>query len=259
MRPMFSKRRPPPATMPKALPLDLERETLQQYWFKRATHHLADTYLGVPMLKFPEDLRTCEHLMTATNVDTVIEIGTYQGGSALWFRDRLRTLGSYGFNRGLRPRVISIDLSQSPARANLGKLDPGWERDIVLVEGDVADERIAAEVRRLVPKRARVMVVEDSGHTFETTTGALENFAGFVSEACYFVVEDGHVDVDWMRVNPDWPRGVLPALEKWLEKWLATHKGFTQRRDAELYGFSAHPRGFLQRSARDETNGHRPA
>jgi hypothetical protein len=68
-----------------------------------------------------------------------------------------------------------------------------------------------------------------------------------VPNSGYFVVEDGSVDVEEMRLSESWPRGVLPALEA----WLATSEGFefTVRRDLERYGLSNHPHGFLQRTA----------
>ena len=55
--------------------------------------------------------------------DTVIEIGTQWGGSALWFRDRLRALRGYGrIDRA--PHVVSVDLDQATARARLAEVDP---------------------------------------------------------------------------------------------------------------------------------------
>ena len=61
------------------------------------------------------------------------------------------------------------------------------------------------------------------------------------------MVEDGCVDIEAMRLEPDWPRGVLPAIADWLE----TTEGrcFSVRRDLELYCLSCHPGGFLQRVA----------
>ena len=47
---------------------------------------------GLPLVKFAEDLRTYERLLWSARVDVVIEIGTFVGGSALWFRDRLRAM-----------------------------------------------------------------------------------------------------------------------------------------------------------------------
>jgi cephalosporin hydroxylase len=90
------------------------------------------------------------------------------------------------------------------------------------------------------------MVVEDSLHSRETTLAALRGFAGFVQPGGYFVVEDGCVDIDELRPAADWPRGVIPAIEE----WLATEegRGFTLRRELELYGVTCHPHGFLQRA-----------
>jgi cephalosporin hydroxylase len=89
------------------------------------------------------------------------------------------------------------------------------------------------------------MVIEDSAHVYETTTAALRGFARFVPAGGFFVVEDGCVDVEEMRLTPDWPRGVHPALNDWLET--PAGRRFTVRRDLELYGLSCHPGGFLQR------------
>jgi cephalosporin hydroxylase len=214
-------------------------------WAARAQQVLWDSYAGVPMAKFPEDLRVYEHLMWLSRPDVVIEIGAYRGGSALWFRDRLRTLAGYGRSRN--PRVISLELDAAPALSAIAGADPGYAASITVVEGDVRDERSARAVERLVPSGARCMVVEDSAHTFETTMAALANFSSFVEVGGFFVVEDGCVDIEQMRVSEDWPRGVLPALQRWLEG--PQGGSFRVRRDLEVYGISCHPRGFLQRIA----------
>ena len=58
-------------------------ETLREYWLGRAAAHTADSYAGIPLSKFPEDLRVYEHLLWELRPDVVIEIGTHHGGSAL--------------------------------------------------------------------------------------------------------------------------------------------------------------------------------
>ena len=100
-------------------------------------------------------------------------------------------------------------------------------------------------IRSFVPDGAQCLVIEDSLHTYDTTAAALRGFAAFVQPGGYFVVEDGCVDIEEMRLSDDWPRGVIPAIEE----WLASDEGkrFTVRRDLELYGVSCHPHGFLQR------------
>ena len=90
-------------SLPPSVTADLTRGALRDYWLARAAQHTSDSYAGVPLSKFPEDLRTYEHLLWETRADTVIEIGTQAGGSALWFRDRLLANRRYGrTGRGMR-------------------------------------------------------------------------------------------------------------------------------------------------------------
>jgi cephalosporin hydroxylase len=230
-------------TLPEAVHVGLE-ETVRDLFLARARQHTGDWYAGVRLLKFPEDLRAYEHLLWLSRASVVIELGARFGGSALWFRDRLRTLQSYGLIDD--PLVISIDIDAEPARAGIESADPTGA-GIEILDGDVTDPGLPERVARLVPAGASCMVVEDSAHVYETTWAALEGFSRFVRPGGFFVVEDGCVDVEELRVQDDWPRGVLPALHD----WLATPAGreFLVREDLELYGISCHPSGFLQRRA----------
>ncbi|HWM11537.1 MAG TPA: CmcI family methyltransferase [Solirubrobacteraceae bacterium] len=218
-------------------------DTVKDYWFARVAQHEFDWYAGVRLLKFPEDLRVYEHLIWLSRASVVIEIGARFGGSALWFRDRLRTLQAYGLIE--RPLVVSIDIEPDLARAGVLTADPSSE-GIEVIGGDVTDPELPDRVAALVPEGASCLVIEDSAHVYDTTLAALEGFTRFVPPGGFFVVEDGCVDVDELRLKPDWPRGVLPALHD----WLATEQGsaFTVREDLELYGMSCHPGGFLQRT-----------
>jgi cephalosporin hydroxylase len=230
--------------LPPRVTVDFDQDDLLTYWQARARQHTEDCYAGVRLAKFPEDLRAYEHLIWSSRPDTVIEIGTCWGASALWFRDRLRTLGAY--RRIDRPaHVVSIDVDQSRAEPALTDADPSFAAEIELVEADVTDPGLPERIGALLRPGARCLVVEDSAHVPETTRAALEGFARFVPRGGFFVVEDGVVDMEALRIDPDWPRGVLAALGE----WLATPSGaeFDVRRDLELYGISCHPRGFLQR------------
>lgn len=217
---------------------------IRDYWRARAHQHTNDRYLGIKMSKFPEDLRVYEHLLWVAAPDVLIELGAQSGGSTLWLRDRLRALQTYGA-LAAPPRVIAVDIDLDAARANVATRDPAWEETIAFVEGDVCDPAVRAEVGRHIPPGAVCMVIEDSAHTAATTRAALELYSDLIPPGGFFVVEDGCVDVDWMRVKDDWPVGVLPALNA----WLATPQGapFRIRRELELYGVSCHPSGFLQR------------
>jgi cephalosporin hydroxylase len=231
-------------TLPRTVRAPLS-ETVREYWLDRVRQHTEDSYAGVPLSKFPEDLRVYEHLLWDSSPRVVIELGVQHGASALWFRDRLRTLQAYG--RIPAYRVIGIDIDIAAARSNLDRADRTWADSIELIEGDVLDPGLAQRVSARVPAGAPAFVVEDSLHTHETTAAALRGFASFVQPGGYFVVEDGCVDVEEMRLSEDWPRGVIPAIEEWLGS--DAGRQFRVRRDLELYGLSCHPHGFLQRLA----------
>jgi cephalosporin hydroxylase len=145
--------------------------------------------------------------------------------------------------------VIAIDLDISAAQSNIEAADSDYADTITLVQGDICDPAIPDRVIESVASGARCFVVEDSAHIYDTTRAALTGLAPMVPLGGYFVVEDGCVDVDEMRIFEDWPRGVLPAVRD----WLGTSQGarFSVRRDLERYGLSCHHGGFLQRTAAD--------
>jgi cephalosporin hydroxylase len=232
------------ALLPDPVSVSLDQD-MRSYWVDRAQQHTTDYYAGVRISKFPEDLRTYEHLLWLSRANVVVELGTQFGGSTLWLRDRLVANARYGHIAG--PRVIGADIQIEPAREAIATADPGYADTITLLEGDVCDPAFAAEVTALVPEGARCLVIEDSAHVYDTTLASLTGFAHLVPLGGYFVVEDGCVDVEDMRIADTWPRGVLPALDAWLE----TPQGaqFTVRRDLERYGLTCHPRGFLERIA----------
>jgi cephalosporin hydroxylase len=234
----------PAGDLPRAVRSEITTDSLLDYWRARVAQHTSDSYAGVALSKFPEDLRTYEHLLWLQRADTVIEIGTQAGGSALWFRDRLRTLASY-HRITQEPRVISVDLDQARAREELHRADPEYASQIVLVEGDVRDSATIETARAAIGTSERsCFIVEDSAHTYSTTRASLEAFADLVRIGGFFVVEDGCVDLEPLRIDDDWPRGVLPAVRDWLAS--EQGRGFTCRRELELYGVSCHPQGFLQ-------------
>jgi cephalosporin hydroxylase len=217
--------------------------TVRDLWLARAEQHIEDSYAGIRMSKFPEDLRVYEHLIWESGANVVIEIGTQFGGSALWFRDRLAAFARYRATPP--PFVVSIDIRIGGAQERIEAVDPSYADSIALIEADVADPDLAERVEALIPPGSRCLLSEDSAHVYETTFASLEAFASFVPADGFFVVEDGCVDIDDLRLSSDWPRGVLPALHD----WLATPAGrdFRIRRDLELYGISCHPEGFLHR------------
>jgi len=219
-------------------------ETVRSYWVKRVWNHMADTYCGISMMKFPEDLRSYEHLIWETQPEVIVEIGCRSGGSTLWFKDRLEILRRHG-GQSKPFRVVGIDLEVSKAEENVRKVYPEYAKDIVFLKGDVLDAKLPDRVKEVTHGHSRFMVIEDSAHKYESTMAALNNFSPMIEVGGFFVVEDTCVDDEQMRPAADWPRGAGKALGDWLSK----NPHFKRRRDFEAYGLTCHPGGFLERTS----------
>lgn len=198
-----------------------------EYLFGRQQQSLYDHYKGIIMAKTPEDLRVYQHVIWETKPDTIVELGTYQGGSAMWFADQMRTLCE-----NPNPTVITVDINPIATSG-----DPA----VVQVVDELA--RASVKVHEWVSMRQskRVMVVDDSGHTYQTTSDALRLYHDLVTPGCYFVVEDGVVDEPWRL--PSFIGVVQPAINDFLEK----HPEFTGH-DYRPYGFGMFPNGWLERT-----------
>jgi cephalosporin hydroxylase len=221
-------------------------ESLASLWRWRIELHARDTYAGVPISKFPEDLRTYEQIIWERAPRVVVEIGVQFGGSTLWLRDRLFDFQRY--RAGPAPLVVAVDVDLARARESFDALPPEGRAGIELLEGDVRDDAVIATIRDMVPAGAETLVIEDAQHDAETTLAALNGLAPLVRAGGYYMVEDTCVDIDRLRVFDAWPRGAGLALNE----WLATDplgRRFRRRPEMQPYGLTCHPGGLIQRLA----------
>jgi cephalosporin hydroxylase len=161
---------------------------------------MAYRYRGVPLQKNPFDLALYSLLLDQTRPRTLIEIGSYKGGSAIWFADQASLLG-------LDLRVLSIDLEVPATGANPSvSFLPGDAREL----GSVLPPSLMNALQR------PLMVVEDSSHLAGTTTAVLEFFDPWLRPGEYIVIEDGILSD--MRVADLYDGGPLRAIKAFLEK-----------------------------------------
>jgi len=197
--------------------------SFRDYWTDRLRQHLDDRYKGRQLAKMPEDLRTYQHVIEASKPDVIIELGSGSGGSAVWFADQLQVLCGGG-------SVITVDISEPQL--------PLGDPRVTFVQGDlaVASERVHA----IVPLDKRVMLVDDSAHTYQSTMNALTLYADLVTPGCWFVVEDGVVDESISVWNG---AGVQPAIRDFLN----TENGSRfEQQDLALYGLTTDFGGWLE-------------
>jgi cephalosporin hydroxylase len=138
-------------------------------------------YRGVPCVKSPLDLAIYLALLWDAKPRTVFEIGSKAGGSALYFRDAMRSFGLDG-------SIVSIDLSPPPLAIE----------QVLFCQGDVHDLAATFQRNDLHSRPRPWLVVEDSVHTSAACRAALQFFAKHLQTGEFIVIEDGVVaDLGW--------------------------------------------------------------
>ncbi len=185
------------------------------------------TYFGVPALKSPLDYWVYQEIITETRPDIIVEIGNRFGGSTLALAHLCDSLGA--------GQVIGVDITH--------ELVPDLVRQhprIRLIEGDACTR--FNDVLQLCPADARVLVIEDSAHTYAHTLNVLRTYSQLVKVNDYFIVEDG-ICHHGVEVGPK------PGPMEAVETFIGERTDFEIDRQRESFVITWNPKGYLRRVA----------
>lgn len=187
----------------------------------RKTH-----YFGVVTFQSVIDFWTYQEIIFETQPDVIIEIGNFAGGSALALAHILDNIGN--------GQVIGIDISHE-FLSPVAKAHPRIE----FLRGDACE--LYQDVVNKIPDGARVMIIEDSSHTYENTLNILNTYAALVSKGCYFIIEDTVCD-HGLESEPHAPN----AFEA-VEAFVAENRDYEIDRERESFILTWNPKGYLKR------------
>jgi cephalosporin hydroxylase len=221
---------------------DARLRELTREWFERSSrleypYHF--TWMGLPIIQFPQDIVAMQELVWRVKPDLIIETGVARGGSVVFYASLLELVGGEG-------RVIGIDVDiRAPNRAAI-EASSVFKR-ITLVEGSSTDPAVVARVRAEAARAKRVMVSLDSNHTHAHVLDELRAYAPCVTNGSYLVVFDTSIE----QLPPDvlgdrpWTPGNSPATA--IREFLATTDRFVvdTRMDHKLLITEA-PGGYLK-------------
>jgi cephalosporin hydroxylase len=192
------------------------------------------SYRDRALLKSPFDLALYLYLLGKLRPLTIIEVGTLEGGSALWFADMLTVLGIEG-------RVVTLARRERQTPA-----DPR----ITVLTADVLDlgSALPEPFLRTLPRPW--LVIEDSAHTFDVSLAVLSFFDGKLASGDYLVIEDGSL----RGLSGEQVRRNLDGPSRAIEAFLSTRGGDYEmdRELCDLYSFNGTnipPNGWLRRKA----------
>jgi cephalosporin hydroxylase len=203
-------------------------ELLQAYhevWYNSKHTWNYTSFLGIGLMKAPNDLWAYQELISEHRPRTIIETGTYQGGSALWFAYLMDMLAIEG------GRVFTIDTEDRRKC---------YHPRIVFLAGDSRDPVLAHSI--LEDVQYPLLVSLDADHSEAHVLAELEVYAPMTRPGDWIVVED--TNIAWG--GPDGDRGARGGVERYIRQ----HEGeFRQDILSERWLLTMHPGGFLQRMA----------
>ena len=133
---------------------------------------------GCMLMKTTNDLIVLKELLGSVRPATVIELGTYTGGSALWMADMLELEGVSS------TAIYSMDINLATVQEQVKEIKPA---NVTFMQGDSHKiaEALPTEFLQSLP---HPWVVIDDAH--ENVAGVLEHFARHMITDDYLVVED---------------------------------------------------------------------
>ena len=182
-------------------------------------------WMGKRAQKCPLDLWVFQEIVHETRPDVVVEMGTFHGGSALYFASLFDLIG--------RGRVITVDIEDQP--------DKPQHPRIQYLLGSSTSPEIVSRVQALLKPGEKVMVVLDSDHHGDHVSRELRLYSGLVTPGCYLIVEDTHFNGN--PILPNFGPGPMEAVRG----FLAGNANFEVDRSREKFLMTFNPSGYIRR------------
>lgn len=143
------------------------------------------TWLGLPIIQFPQDLQAIQEIIWSVKPDVIIETGVAHGGGLIFYASMLELLGGDG-------QVVGVDIDIRAYNRTRIESHPQAGR-IQMLQGSSVDEEIVCRVSGLA-RGKKTLVVLDSNHTHEHVLSELRLYSPLVSYGSYVVVFDTTIE-----------------------------------------------------------------
>jgi cephalosporin hydroxylase len=157
------------------------------------------TWMGIPIIKFPNDMIVQQEIMARVRPDLIIETGVAHGGSVVFSAAMQEMLGIDG-------KVLGIDIDiRKHNRIEIEK--NRFISRIVLIEGDSTGKEVLSQVEIHVREAKKILVILDSLHSHEHVLKELLAYSKFVSIDSYIILPDTFIEF--------FPKGYYSSSRPW--------------------------------------------
>lgn len=196
---------------------------------QQGVHH--QRYRGRQLVKNPFDVAIYQQLLERQRPATIVEIGSKDGGSAMW-------LAGLAAGLGLTLTVHSYDLSPVTG------LDPPGVR---FHAGDGRHLADAVSPEDLATWPRPWLVIDDADHAEPTTAGILRFFHPHLMPGDMVVVEDGNLSDIYPELFPGYTSGPHLALREFLAAHGSDYEIAAELCDLFGYNATTASNGILRR------------
>jgi cephalosporin hydroxylase len=188
---------------------------LSRKWLARSIYYKYNynyTWLGRPIIKYPDDIVVMQEVLNKVKPDLVIETGIAHGGSVIFTASILKMIGKKNF------KVIGIDIDIR--KHNLKEIKKSiYFKYLDLIEGSSIDEKIFKLVKKKIKKNKKVLVILDSDHSFKHVIKELHLYSKLVSKNSYIILPDTYIDFMPKNTFKKWKVGdnTFTALQKFIK------------------------------------------
>ncbi len=206
---------------------DVDLQALSRIWSRETNRHRYThnfSWLGRPIIQYPQDIVAMQELVWQTKPDLIIETGIARGGSLIMSASLLALLdycdavetGQAFEPRNTRRRVLGIDIDIRQSNRIAIEQHPMAHR-IDMIQGSSIAAEIIAQVREIAKGHQRILVCLDSNHTHDHVLAELEAYAPLTSRGSYCCVFDTLIEDMPDDAFPDrsWGRGNSPKTAVW--------------------------------------------
>ena len=242
----------------KAYEADSELQQIANTWVTasmRKKYVYNFSWLGRPIIQYPEDIVALQEIIWQTRPDLIIETGIAHGGSLVLSASLLAMLDICDAIESGQPfdpkvskrKVLGLDIDIRDHNRRAIESHPMSSR-IDMIQGSSIDHKVIEKVHQIAKGYSSILVCLDSNHTHDHVLAELKAYAPLVTKGNYCIVFDTFVEDMRKDFFPDrpWNPGNSPKTAVW--EFLKSHTEFKIDKsiDHKLL-ISVAPDGFLQR------------